>query len=305
MVAGTLPTVVALVVALVALAGCGSPTQAAAPTGALPTASPPPSAEALAAVDRAVTATLGLTAQFDLAFSDPPTGSRSATPRTASGAVDFRSPASTIQLDLPPSAGGSERMVFLPDTVFVKPPATSPPLQAGRPWIFANFADIAKYRVNFPPYIVQTESVNPAFVLYELAWGATTAAPLGRTALAGQTDQAYLVTVDLTRAAAHTSGPAADVFGRAVASELGAYGGATASAPPTMRVEVWVDPAGRLVGARHSPPGAGIGTLTLRVDHFGVAVHADKPPRSKVVDIAAMIPGGEQEALNGGDSDGA
>ena len=62
-------------------------------------------------------------------------------------------------------------MVFLPGTVFVKPPSSSLPLQPGRPWIFANFADIAKYEVNFPPYIVQTEYVNPALTLAELAWG--------------------------------------------------------------------------------------------------------------------------------------
>ena len=50
---------------------------------------------------------------------------------------------------------------------------------------------------------------------------------------------------------------------------------------------------------------AGIGTLTLSLDRFGATVQATKPPRSTVVDLAAIIPGGEQEALNGGDTDGA
>lgn len=304
--ARSLPVLTAVLLSVVvALTGCSSPSQSGSPAGAVPSAAPPPSTQALATVARAVATTSTMTAGFDLNFSGVPVGSQSATPRDASGVVDFRSPAATIRLDLPSASGGSERMVFLPDTVFINPPASSPPLQAGRPWIFANFADIAKYKVNFPPYIVQTESVNPAFVLYELAWGATSAAPLGSTTFDGRPAEAYLVTVNLVQAISHSSGAAADVFGRALTSEVGAFGGSSPTAPPTMRVEAWVDSAHRLIGARHTPPGAGIGTLTLSVTQFGTVVHADKPPRSKVVDIAAMIPGGEQEALNGGDSDGA
>ncbi len=271
----------------------------------MPTASSPSSPQALAAVSHAVGATMGLTGSFDLTFSDVPVGSKAATPQDASGVADFRSPSATIQLKLPPGSGGAERMVFLPGTVFIKPPPSTPPLRAGKPWIFANFADIAKYRVNFPPYIVQTESVNPAFVLYELSWGAVSAAPLGKTALGGQHADAYVVTVNLDQALSRSTGPAGDDFARALASEVSSFGNAAATSHPTTNVEVWVDSASRLVGARSSPPGAGIGTLTLTVTKFGVPVHVDKPPRSTVVDIAAMIPGGEQEALNGGDSDGA
>jgi hypothetical protein len=288
-----------------ALAGCGGSSPVGSSTAAVPSATSPPSPQALAAVTRAVAATSNLTAAFDLAFSDVPVGSRSSAPRDAMGAVDFKSPSATIQLDLPAGSGGAESMVFLPDTVFIKPPSSSPPLQAGRPWIFANFADIAKYKVNFPPYIVQTESVNPAFVVYELAWGATSAAPLGTAVIGRRAADAYVVKVDLNRALSHATGPAADVFGRALTSEVTASGSSTTATAPTMDVEVWVDGSGRLVGVRNSPSGAGIGTLTLTLVRFDAAVHADKPPRSRVVDIAAMIPGGEQEALNGGDSDGA
>jgi hypothetical protein len=294
-----------LLLLVIALAGCGSAGSASPSAAAVPSASSPATPQALAAVSRAVADTSSLTGSFDLTFSNVPIASRSSAPRDASGAVDFKGPSGTIQLDLPAGSGGAERMVFLPDTVFIKPPSSSPPLQAGRPWIFANFADIAKYKVNFPPYIVQTESVNPAFVVYELAWGAVSAAPVGKTALGGQQADAYVVTVDLNRALAHVSGPAADVFGRALTSEISAFGTTAPPTTPTMGVEVWIDGTGRLIGARNSPPGAGIGTLTLSVTRFGTPVHADKPPRSKVVDIAAMIPGGEQEALNGGDSDGA
>jgi hypothetical protein len=294
-----------LVLVLTALAGCGAAGSAGPSTATVPSVSSPSSPDALATVARAVAATSGLTSRFDLVFSNVPVGSRSTAPRDASGTVDFGSPSATIRLNLPAGSGGVEQMVFLPDTVFVKPPSSSPPLQAGRPWIFANFADIAKYKVNFPPYIVQTESVNPAFVVYELTWGAMSAARLGKTTIGGQEAEAYMVRVNLDQALSHVTGPAADVFGRALTSEVSAFGNSAATTIPTMDTEVWVDRAGRLIGVRNNPPGAGIGTLTLTLTQFGTPVRADKPPRSKVVDIAAMIPGGEQEALNGGDSDGA
>ena len=190
-------------------------------------------------------------------------------------------------------------MVFRPGTVFFRPPSSSPPLQAGRPWIFANFADIAKYKVNFPPYIVQTESINPAFTVYQVLWGAMAAAAAGRTTFQGRPADEYSVTVDLGKALAHASGANGTVFGLTLASEI------AASSTPTVNVLVWVDAHERLVGAQTVPVGAGIGTLTLSLGRFGSAVHADKPPRANVVDLAAMIPGGEREALNGGDADGA
>lgn len=296
----------AAVAAGVSVSACGSAGSTASSTGGtVPAASGPPTAAALDSVTRAVAATSAMSASFEMAFSNVPAGSRSATPQRAFGVVDFSAPTSTIELDLPAGSGGTERMVFLPGTVFIRPPSSSPPLQPGRPWIFANFHDIDQYKVNFPPYIVQTESVNPAFVLDELAWGATSAVPLGRSELAGQTASAYRVTVDLQRALSRANGPAADVFGHALQSELTASGNPAGTAPATLAVEVWVDGSGRLVGTRAAPLGAGIGTVTLELTRFGTPVHAGKPPRDKVVDIAAMIPGGEQEALNGGDSDGA
>ncbi|MGH9097023.1 MAG: hypothetical protein ACRDWB_06335 [Acidimicrobiales bacterium] len=196
-------------------------------------------------------------------------------------------------------------MVFLPDTVFIKPPASSPPLQAGRPWIFANFADTQTFKINFPPYIVQTESINPAFTLYELAWGSSSAAPSGRTRFGGQEAEGYVVTVNLSQAVSHATGPAADGFSQALTSEISALGGSASGAPVTMTMQAWVGSSGQLVGAQVTPPNAGIGTLTLVLSEFGAPVHADKPPRAQVVDLASIIPGAEQEALNNGDADGA
>jgi hypothetical protein len=162
----------------------------------------------------------------------------------------------------------------------------------------------------FPPYIVQTESVNPALPLSELAWGTTRATPEGQAVFDGIPTRRYRATVDLSQALAHAAGPAAAVFAQAITSEISASGGSTfttsASVPPvSVPVSVWLDRMGRVVGLRWTPPGAGIGTITLLLHQFGAPVHAAKPARATVVDIAAMIPGGEQEALNGGDSDGA
>ena len=296
--------VAATTLAVTGLAACGS----ANPPGSAATIPPvtsSPTPQALSAVIKAVNSTLSVTSAFDMTFSRSSSSGASATPSRASGAVDFRGPSGTIRIDLPGAGGGTERMVFLPDTVFIKPPASTPPLQAGRPWIFANFADIAKFKINFPPYIVQTESINPAFTLNELAWGSTSAAPAGQTEFGGEQTASYLVTVDLGQALSHATGPAVDVFSQALSAEISATGGGATGPPVTIAIEVWVGRSGQLVGARVTPPNAGIGTITLALNGFGTSVHADKPPRGQVVDLAGMIPGAEQEALNNGDTDGA
>jgi hypothetical protein len=253
----------------------------------------------------AATKTSLLRSAFTMSFrhSSPTTGS--STPTGAHGLVDFSAPSGTITLALPGGTSGQEQMVFLPGTVFVKPPSSSPPLQHGRPWIFANFADIAKFNVMFPPYIVQTESVNPALALSTLAWGTTKASSYGLVQFNGVRTHHYRARVNLNQALTHATGPAAAVFAQAITSQITASGGNTFTSVVTIPMDVWVDGSGRLIGIRWTPPGAGIGTVAIALHGFGSSVHAAKPPRAKVVDIAAMIPGGEQEALNGGDSDGA
>jgi hypothetical protein len=278
---------------------------AAASTSSAPTVSSPAAQPAGQAVVAAAARTLGLRAAFTMTFAHATPTVGSSTPRGAEGSDDFAQPSGTITLELPGGSSDHEQMVFLPGTIFVKPPSSSRPLRPGRPWIFANFADIAKFNVAFPPYIVQTECVNPALVVSELNWGTTSATAHGTTVFHGTRATRYRATVNLTRALANASGPATPVFAQTITSEITASGGTAFSAPVLVHIDAWVDAAGRLVGARVTPPGAGIGTVTLALDHFGTSVVAAKPPRAKVVDIAAMIPGGEQEALNGGDSDGA
>ncbi len=127
--------------AVTGLTACGSANSGAAPPNVPPVTSPS-SPAALSAVAKAVASTQSLSSAFDMTFSNPSSSGASVTPRDASGAVDFRGPSGTIRIDLPGAGGGTERMVFLLDTVFIEPPASTPPLQPGRPWIFANFADI-------------------------------------------------------------------------------------------------------------------------------------------------------------------
>jgi hypothetical protein len=289
------PVAVVILVCVLTLTTTGPASAQPAPSSSAP--------GALVAAAAATTSTLRSAFTMSFHHSTPTVGST--TPVGAHGVVDFSAPSGTITLALPGGASSEEQMVFLPGTVFVKPPSSSPPLQPGRPWIFANFADIAKYHVMFPPYIVQTESVNPALPLSELAWGTTRATLDGETTFNGIPTRHYRATVDLNLALTHAAGPASAVFTQAITSEISASGGNTFTTPVSVPVSVWLDHTGRVVGLRWTPPGAGIGTITLLLHQFGSPVHAAKPARAKVVDIAAMIPGGEQEALNGGDSDGA
>ena len=289
---------VALTLTITGLVAYGSASTTAS-SAASPKITSARSAQALTSVVQATARTMMLTSQFQMTFRQA-SGDASVTPLGAHGAVDFRGPSATIHIQFA-RGSGAESMVFRPGTVFFKPPPSTPPLQPGRPWVFANFADIAKYKVNFPPYIVQTESINPALTIYELAWGATSASSERHVSFMGRQATAYVVRVGLEKALASASGADGDVFSRTLSSEISASG----EASPTVLIEAWVDPEGRLIGARVTPVGGGIGTLTIALDRFGASVHADPPPRASVVDLAAMIPGGEQEALNGGDADGA
>ncbi len=277
-----------------------APTTTSAPLDSTP-AGPPPSQAVVAAAAK----TLGLRAGFTMSFTHPTPTVGASTPRGAEGTADFTQPSGLVTLELPGGSSDHEEMVFLPGTVFVKPPPSSHPLKPGRPWIFANFADIAKYNVAFPPYIVQTEYVNPALVVSELDWGTSAAKRLGADTFHGARATHYRATVNLTQALAHANGPASAVFAQTITSEITGSGGNAFAAPVFIHIDAWVDASGRLIGDRVTPPGAGIGTVTVSLHQFGASVVASKPPRAKVVDIAAMIPGGEQEALNGGDSDGA
>ncbi len=213
---------------------------------------------------RAAEKTSALRSAFTMSFRPGPRP-RPPRPRhrARSELEDFSAPAGTMTLDLPggPSVPGADGV---PARDGVRQAAVvEPPLQPGRPWIFANFADIAKYNVKFPPYIVQTESVNPALVLDELAWGTTTAASDGPTPLDGVPTRHYRARVEpRTRpwptppARRRRSSPRPSP--RRSRPRAGTPSRRRCRSPSTCGS----DGSGRLVGARVTPPGAGIGTVT-------------------------------------------
>jgi hypothetical protein len=154
---------------------------------------------------------------------------------------------------------------------------------------------------NFPQFVAQVEGVNPLLLLGELAWGATAAVPLGpgRQIVDHVPAERYRVSVDLTRALAGASGPAAPALSEAIREQLTAGRGTT-----SFSVLTWVDHAGRVVQMQASLPGTGEGTELLAVSYFGSRVHVTAPPPTQVVDITALTPSGERENNGGGDTDG-
>ena len=196
--------------------------------------------------------------------------------------------------------GGAERVIFLAESVFVAQPQTANLLPAGKVWISAGLTE-QSLATNFPQFVTQVESLNPALILSELEWGAVSAAPTGTSG--GSETRGYSVSVDLERAQSQAAGPSAAAFRRAIGYQLAEMSGATV--PTQVTVLVGVDSQGRVVLLRTSPPGAGIGTVALTLSQFGIGVSVGQPARAQVVDISSLAPGGERENAGGGDSDGA
>ncbi|HUE60147.1 MAG TPA: hypothetical protein VMO88_11230, partial [Acidimicrobiales bacterium] len=140
-----------------------------------------------------------------------------------------------------------------------------------------------------------------ALILSELEWGAVSAAPT--EAPRGSQTHSYSVKVDLAQAQSQAAGPSAQAFRQAIGYQLAETSGA--AVPTQVTVEVGIDSRGRVVLLRSSPPGAGIGTVTLALSGFGAPVTVAQPARAQVVDISSLAPGGERENAGGGDSDGA
>ena len=213
------------------------------------------------------------------------------------GAFDFVSSQGQAELNRPT---GAERVIFLAASVFVSQPQPGAVLPVGKVWISAGLTE-QSLATNFPQFVTQVESLNPGLILSELEWGAVSAAPTGIEG--GSQIHRYAVRVDLAEAQTKATGPSADAFRRAIGYQLAEMSGATV--PTQITVEVGIDSRGRVVLLRSSPPGAGIGTVTLSLSRFGLPVSVGQPARAQVVDISSLAPGGERENAGGGDSDGA
>jgi hypothetical protein len=201
---------------------------------------------------------------------------------------------------------GIETVLFFPTDVYVRQPAgAANVLPRGKVWITAGLTQSETVDVNFPQFVLQVEDLNPGLFLGELAWGATSAAPLGPGTGAGPGDHGYLVGVDLRRAAARTAGVAGAALAKAFGYEQTALGGGPGAATPPVEVRVWIDQGGHIVKIEGSPPGSGIGTTVFTVSPVGSPVVVARPVLPQVVDIASLTPSGERENNGRGDADGA
>jgi hypothetical protein len=208
---------------------------------------------------------------------------------------------------------GTEHVVFLPSQVYLQPKSTTGKvLPPGKAWVSATLVGSDSIDVNFPMFALQAEAVNPAFPLSELAGGAVSAVALGlrpvgetrQESIAESYAEAYRVTVDFTRALSVSAGPSGAVFGQAIRSELAAGKHGQTVGGELGSITAWIDARGRVVQLQSSPPGAGMGTVTMTMCCFGTAVHTAAPSPSQVVDITSLTPSGERENNGGGDSDG-
>ena len=279
---------------LAAATGCTGPGNNHAPDLGFPAPSGPASPAALSGVVEAARFTLTQSAavSFRLAAAQAlgPVGQT----MTGNGQFDLAASRGRAQLSQP---AGAETLIFLPESVFVNQTGAANLLPRGKTWISAGLTE-QSLATNFPQFVTQVESLNPALLLSEIEAGSTSVAPL--PPVSG--DAAYLVIVDLAKAQAGVSGLSATAFSRAISYEITEQSG---GASPTVTVEVVEDRHGRIVALRSSPPGAGMGTVTLGLSGWGLGVSIAQPPRAKVVDISSLAPGGERENAGGGDSDGA
>jgi hypothetical protein len=234
---------------------------------------------------------------------------RAHAPVFAHGSFDFRSARGTEIIDLPElprQEPGTENAIFLPAQLYLQPKGTTGSvLPRGKQWLSVTPAASESVQRNFPQFLGQAEGVNPLLLLDEVAWGATTAVPMGRRVISGVPLHEYAVSVDLAQALSRTTGPGADTLGLAIQEQLTALGSGRSSGEPKVPVSAWVDDAGQLVQVQAALPGTGEGTALMTVRSFGTAVPAQPPAASAVLDIRSLTPSGERENNGGGDSDGA
>lgn len=289
------PPWIAVGAAVVSLAGCASspPPPAGGQRGAT---SGPPSAADLDHVLAAANLTLSTSGAVSVRLESAAVFGSAPRPVSGSGTFDFAASRGSVELI---QQSGRERIIFLPQSVFVAQPSPRTLLPAGKRWISAGLTE-QSLATNFPQFVTQVESLNPALVLSELVWGAVSAAPEMGSSPA---TRGYTVEVDLTRAQSGVTGPSGEAFRRAIGYQLAEMSGGTV--PTRVTVDVGIDIQGLVVTLRGAPPGAGVGTVTMTLTEFGVPVQVNPPSRAEVADISSLAPGGERENAGGGDTDGA
>jgi len=298
-------TIAACLATGVSAASCSS---APSPPGEVATAATvaPASAQSLAAVKAAAAGTQSQTAQVAMRLAATTVFGVASQPITGTGSFDFRAGRGSETLNEP---SGVESVIFEPASLFVRQPPTAAGagtsgLPRGKSWISAGLTESPSLGTNFPQFVVQAEGTNPVFLLDLVAWGAVSAAPIGRVAGAPASARGFVVDVDLARAQTAATGPSGPALARAIGYEIGSLATGASTSAKSFVVRVWVD-GSKVVELAGSPPGSGVGVTTMSLSSFGTSVHVDPPPSSKVADIVSLSPGGERENRGGGDSDGA
>jgi hypothetical protein len=260
---------------------------------------------ALAAVRAAAASAASETATFSITLSGGTAFGAAASAASESGSFDFPARRGEVALSIAGSSA-DRSFIFTPDAVYMRPAKTSGSLLRAGTWTAVRFSDTKSVRRDLPNLIGQLESLNPALTLSELVWGATRASASGHDVIGGQVASRYDLTVQPAQALVNATG-AGTAFAIALESQMSALASSRSAegAFPTFGARVWLSGLGRLLRIEFSPPGAGVGTLSLTLGSPGTAVHAVAPPADQVVDLASFIPSGERENHNGGDSDGA
>jgi hypothetical protein len=280
--------------AVSALAALASAPVIVAGTGPAAAVDPPAAPASVRAVSAAAAATSRGTGAVTVALVPAAVLGRRPPSVRGSGAFDFAGNRGTIELR---GASGSERVVFLPQAMFIRqpPPASgASPLPAGRSWVSAGLNETPGPGSGLPLFVDQLEVVNVALILDEIRWGATAARALGNTTVGGNSAVGYTVTVNLRQAQSEASAHAGNALARVVGYQVQALASRN-STSATVRVGVWVGPAGRVVRVDWSPPGGGVGTTSLTVSGLRGRVRATAPPPSQTVDVATLSPAGEKE----------
>jgi hypothetical protein len=224
---------------------------------------------------------------------------------TASGTFDYSTQQGTVAIAAAGSAS-PQLVVFTPQAVYLNPASAQGSQLGGRPWKAVRFSDSSTLTKNLPDFVSQVESLNPALTLGELVWGSTAASLSGPDAVDGQPATRYEVMVQPAQALVNAPGGEPGLA-QALESQVSALARSAPAGPAfaTFPARAWLSESGRLLRAELSPPGAGTGTMVLIIGAPIAALSFQPPAADQVVDLSSLIPSGERENQNGGDSDGA
>jgi hypothetical protein len=261
------------------------------------------SPQSLSAVRAAGADALSDTARVRITFTGSTLFGSSPSFAVATGAFDFRVSEGEQSVAVSGAREGIPE-IFYPTVALVRPaPNGASVPSSARPWIAATFSEAAVEATNrnFPDFISQLESSDPALLVSELAWGAAAATPERRGLVDGAGATSYEVSIDLRRALAQATGPARAPLSLALDSQISHL---RDSGTATLAAHVWLDDSGRLVRMDASPPVPGVGTMAVTFSEFSQAVTINPPTAERVVSLRSLSPTGERENSNGGDSDG-